>query len=296
MFYLLYMKWNYIACKEAAESCNTRNEFRIKFYGAVKYSKKYGFYDDICHHMLVIREIWSLDKCINLSVRCKSKTEFLNKYPAAYSFAFKHNFLDKICSHMMVVRNRNGYWDYDTCKLEASKYLSKKEFKENSQSCYTIASNRGWIDDICSHMLSTGNRYNRCIYAWEFIDNTAYIGLTYNINERIRQHKKDRTSSVYKKLKCCDGICKQLTGYIDVELSKIEEANYVEKYRRDGWIILNKAKTGTVGSGIRKWTLERLQSEALLYNRKVDFKKGSPIAYDTAIKRKLINDICKHMQ
>ena len=37
-----------------------------------------------------------------------------------------------------------------------------------------------------------------------------------------------------------------------------------------------------------KWTYEMLNSEALKYNKRVDFKKGSPKAYDASRDRKSV--------
>lgn len=44
-----------------------------------------------------------------------------------------------------------------------------------------------------------------------------------------------------------------------------------------------------------KWTYEMLKNEALKYNTRVDFKKGSPKAYDASRTRKILDDICSHM-
>jgi hypothetical protein len=45
-----------------------------------------------------------------------------------------------------------------------------------------------------------------------------------------------------------------------------------------------------------QWSLELLQEEALKYTSRMDFQKRSPSAYMTALKRKILNDICKHMK
>ena len=41
----------------------------------------------------------------------------------------------------------------------------------------------------------------RCIYAVEFPDNSVYIGLTYNFENRKKQHLTNSKSTVYKKVK-----------------------------------------------------------------------------------------------
>lgn len=44
-----------------------------------------------------------------------------------------------------------------------------------------------------------------------------------------------------------------------------------------------------------KWTYEMLSNEALKYNTRVDFKKGSPKAYDASRSRKILDNVCSHM-
>jgi predicted GIY-YIG superfamily endonuclease len=289
------IKWNYEKCKQAALMCKTKNEFKKKFYGAVKFSKKNNFFNEIISHMKIIKKEWTKEKCYEEALKYTYKKDFFKYSNDAYTYANRHKFLNEICEHMKVLRKQNGYWTKENCQEEALKYTYKKDFIKNSNSCYNISCENGWIDEICIHMIEVGNRYKRCIYVWEFEDNYAYIGLTYNFKERIRQHKKDKSSSVFKHLKICNGVCKQLTEYLDVELSKEKEKDFLIFYKEKNWNILNIAKTGCVGSGIRKWDYENLKKEALKYNRKIDFKKNSQVAYDTAIKRKIIDKICSHM-
>jgi len=51
------------------------------------------------------------------------------------------------------MRKENGYWTKEKCKEEALLYKTRKEFFNNNQSAYTIASNNKWLDDICEHMI-----------------------------------------------------------------------------------------------------------------------------------------------
>ena len=100
------------------------------------------------------------------------------------------------------------------------------------------------MDEICSHMKSLGNKYNRCIYAFEFPDNSVYIGLTYNINIRKNSHYSRNNSQVYKHIheNNLQPELKQLTDYIDKDLASKKEGEFVEQYRNSGWNILNKVK------------------------------------------------------
>lgn len=44
------------------------------------------------------------------------------------------------------------------------------------------------------------------------------------------------------------------------------------------------------------WTLENLQAEALKYDNKVDFRKNSNPAFLTASRKKILDQICSHME
>lgn len=45
-----------------------------------------------------------------------------------------------------------------------------------------------------------------------------------------------------------------------------------------------------------KWTFAKLQAEALKYKTRVEFQKNSPSAYQMAWRRKILNQICTHME
>ena len=60
----------------------------------------------------------------------------------------------------------------------------------------------------------------RCIYAVEFPDNSVYIGLTYNFENRKKQHLTNSKSTVYKKVKDYPNpLFKKLTEYIQLEIN-----------------------------------------------------------------------------
>ena len=42
---------------------------------------------------------------------------------------------------------------------------------------------------------------NRCIYFYEFEDNSVYVGLTYDLNDRNLRHIRDNLSSVNERMK-----------------------------------------------------------------------------------------------
>lgn len=192
----------------------------------------------------------------------------------------------------------SGYWTKERCQEEALKYISRKEFGENSGSAYKKACINKWIDEICIHMKIFGSLKTRCIYAYEFPDNTVYVGLTYNLEERELYRKRKSSDGVTKHIKETNltPIRKQLTDYIPVDIAKIKEGEYVEEYKNNGWIILNISKTGSIGGTTIKWTKEKCILEAQKYNTRTAFSKGSNSCYGVVRKQGWLDDICKHMK
>jgi len=138
-------------------------------------------------------------------------------------------------------------------------------------------------------------KYN--IYSYEFSDNSVYVGLTYDIKRRKNQHKNDKESSVYKhidKYKITP-IFNLLFEDIDVYDAKIKEGEFVEKYKNDGWNILNKVKTGCVGTNKLYWTYEKCKEVALLCEHRTIFRMKYSGAYASSKRNDWLDDVCSHM-
>ena len=189
-------------------------------------------------------------------------------------------------------------WNYEKCKEEALKYEYKKDFRKEKQGAYLYATIRGLLDEICSHMIISGNYYKRCIYAYEFPDNHVYIGLTYHLNRRDIEHKYKETSSVFNHITetGINPTLKQLTDYIDKKEAIMMEAKKIEEYKTKGFIILNKAKAGALGGNIIKWTKENCAKISNTCKTTKEFKTKFPNVYDACIRNKWLREVCSHME
>ena len=74
-----------------------------------------------------------------------------------------------------------------------------------------------------------------------------------------------------------------------------KEDYYVNKYREEGWNILNKAKTGkksgslgSIGNG--KWNRKTCYEEAKKYKTRNEFQKRSNSAYNAARRNGWLDD------
>lgn len=139
-----------------------------------------------------------------------------------------------------------------------------------------------------------GNRFKRCIYSYEFIeDKSVYVGLTFNINDRQNSRNRSETDQVTKHIKKTNHspIRKQLTEYLDVIIASKLEGEYLEKYKQDGWNILNVAKTGGIGGTILYWTKERCFDAAKLCTTRSEFSKKFRGAHSSSMKHGWIDEI-----
>lgn len=196
------------------------------------------------------------------------------------------------------MNKRPIFWTKEKCHYEALKYSYRYEFQKKSIRAYSAACRNGWLDDVCSHMQKTGNWYKRCVYVYEFSDNSAYIGLTYNLSERNLNRKKNKNDAVTKHINNTNlkPKLKQLSDYVSVNLASSLEIFYIDKYRKNGWNILNVAKGGTVGNHPYRWTFNNCKNEALKYKTRNEFKKNNKSAYEASRINGWLNEICSHMK
>jgi|ERR1035437_854937 hypothetical protein len=195
------------------------------------------------------------------------------------------------------MRKSPNYWTKECCREVALKCKSKTEFHIKYISAYNCSWKNKYLDEICSHMKPLGNTHKRLVYSYEFSNNYVYVGITCNEKKRNRDHFNGispvREHMNRYKLK---PIKKILTnGYINVEIASKLEGNYLEKYKNNGWHILNKNKTGGLGGNILYWTKEKCAEAALKCSTRKEFSIKYVSAYISARKNMWLNDICDHM-
>jgi predicted GIY-YIG superfamily endonuclease len=247
------------------------------------------------------RGYWTFDVCLEEAQKFESKSDWALKSSASLDAAKTNGWFEICTMHMKRPISHRLKWTKDNCMVEALKYDSKSNWKLNAGGSFNSAKKNGWINDCTKHMIRLGSKYKRLIYAFEFSDKCVYIGLTYNPKERREEHlnsKRKKKSAVYQHI-VKTGLYpeyKELTEYIDKDSASVREGEYLNKYKQDGWIILNKIKTGGLGGNIRIWSKEVCESLAKNYNTKIEFLTNHRTPYLTSQKRGWLNEICSHMK
>jgi len=287
--------WTHNKCQEAALNYNSISDFQKNEATAYNKSLKNNWLNSICSHMNLSHKpnnYWTIEKCQEVALKYLTRTDFRKNDASAYRISISKKWIEKICNHMTYV---NNYWNYDKCKEEALKCNSRNDFQKKYRGAYNFSNVNNISNDICSHMIKIGSKEFRCIYAFEFDDNCAYIGLTYNIKIREQEHIKK--GPIYKHLQKASNKYKliQLTDYINKsEAQKLEEY-YMNEYKNNNWKLLNTNKKSTLGGSAKFWTYEKCKYEASKYIYKDDFLKNNSSAAASAIKNEWYKDICSHM-
>ena len=298
--------WTKEKCHEIALKYSDRMDFHNNDKNAANAASYHGWYKDITSHMpKKTRLIWNYDRCKELALKCKSRGEFSKTAPGAYAISLQKGWLEALCTHMSPPRKiktgnekPSGYWTYERCQEEALKYSNKKEFRNNSYGCYQMAQKKGWLDTTTPHFDILGNVRFRFVYAYEFDDNHVYVGLTGNIKIRQEQHMRGANGSqVYNHIKNTNAnyVFKVITPIpLSKDIVGQKETDVLNEYKKNGWAILNKQKTGGLGGCNVYWTKERCIELAKQYDSKKALNEANPTAYKTIYLNKWGEEAFQH--
>jgi hypothetical protein len=293
----LYKHWTKEDCKEEALKYNTRDELKRGNGGAYSKSIREGWLDEICEHMVCGKLKWTYEICKKEALKYNTRSEFKKGSSGAYAAASKNGWLNELFN------NKIGFgikWCYDRCLEVSLECKTRTEFNKNYPGAYNRSYTEGWLDDICGHMESQGSLKDRYVYDYLFHKyKTSYTGLTWNLEERHYSHMNDPKSSVFRFMGkhdlTEDDFEYVIHGYYDKDTAVEIETQKEEEHRSNGWNTLNSIKTGGLG-GKLKWTYERCKKEALKYNTRTEFHKGSASVYVAVRKNGWLDEICGHMK
>lgn len=241
------------------------------------------------------------EECYNIAKKYTTKTEFHDKSRKIYELSKKMGWYDEITSHMINPQEEKNKKMYNEALNAALKYKSRKEFKNSVDKKYFMwAQNNRCVSEICGHMKPIGNNYARCIYCYIFSDKSCYVGLTYDLDSRDFSHRVDKNSSVYKHSALINEDIPtpiMLTDYIDKNEASKMEGYFYEKYKNDGFNMLNVAKTGGLGGAKNKKiiTKEFCKEKAKECLSRAEFEKKYKYLYNKVKLKKWDSFVFSHM-
>ena len=233
---------------------------------------------------------WTYENCINEIKKYKDLKSFSKECSGGITAIYKNNWNDILDE----IRNKKpaGYWTYDRCKEVTLKYNSISKFRKENGGSYSAINFNNW-NHLFDHMKILPNFYKRLIYVYEFGDKSCYVGLTCDIIRRHKQHLDDLSSSVNKYIIETGLIPKLIlkSDYIDVKESIKMEEEILKQYKNNGFNILNKNKTGSIGGTKLDWNKERCIEEVKKYKTYSEFRKSSSGAHNSSFKNGWLYEI-----
>lgn len=245
--------------------------------------KKCGPYKEHMYSKDTVSVIIKKHNCITVTDLRKA-----NEY--AYKEARDNNWLKEM--GLAENKHEDGYWTPERVWAVAKQYINKKDFYKSEPVARTWASKYNLLDKMSWMRSPTYDElreyHNSEVYA--FIDEekkVVYVGLSIDTNQRKRAHKTDRKSAVKKFFGKNVPEPKVLMSQLTIDESTYWEDYYKNKFRNEGYTLLNIAATGLgTGSigGISKWSSkEAVFEEARKFHSRTVFKKKSGGAYNHAL-------------
>jgi hypothetical protein len=266
-----------------------------------------AFFRECISHMQYISKpngYWTYEKAKEVALKYKTLKEFRENLEDAsvYKIICKYDWRE-LLEHMEFGVKPKGYWTYEKCKEIALKYKSLTEFSTAKNDCtaYAVIRKNGW-NELLKHIKKKMTLKKRHIYAYEFHQNkVAYIGLTCDIRRRHEQHlgvelnRKKSPVLLYIEESGETPIHKVLTRRpLNEQNAPQKEDEWVKKYKQDGWIMLNKAKAGSLGRTY-KWKYEMILKIAQTCKTMKEFNKNIPHWNRKNITEEQLHDMTKNL-
>lgn len=206
---------------------------------------------------------------------------------------------------MIFLKNYNKYvlenikWDYNSIMDVVNSVSSYKELREKYPYVVSkILKDKKLEREVKEILPPSSGNYDRYIYSYEFPDKSVYIGLTYDLNFRKSEHKKNSKSTVnkyIKKTKLEPKFVILTEDPIPFDKAGFEEDKFINYYKDKGFKILNKVKAGGLGGNYLIWDYDKCKESALQCNSKIEFKDRFPQAYTNSRIRGWLDEITTHM-
>lgn len=232
---------------------------------------------------------WTEERIREVAKECISRSDFYNKYSTACVKARELQILDGLFPRK---HKPNNYWNEENIRKHAKEFRTKTEFCKKYTKGYYNALKLNIIDDL--NFKTVGHKFKRCVYIFKFELNYIYIGLTCDYERRIQEHLGGKYNTTVQKFMQQNPSLKfdyyKISKYIDSKQAAIQEKMLINKYKKEGYNILNKVKGGGLG-GFKKYSNEYIFNIFKQYTKASEVIKEYPGVYHAAQSRKILNKV-----
>lgn len=315
-------KWNYQTTYEEATKYNSRFSFSKGSSGAYHIAKMNNWLDDYTWFKKSYQDVQHSDIINKINKRIENFPDiYFDESEFAYYRAGRNMKITLHCKNHpteVIIRDLRGFLygrvpNISYCKRcvdnEKLKYADFDEMIQELKKYKTL--NEARKNDVCliDHLCRTedGKRYvdmldransawKRGIYSYEFNllgEKYIYVGLTCNFEKRDKDHRHKKNSSVYDfsvRYNVDIPNMKKETDYIDWDIARVKESEYMDMYQMMGYNLINVRPGGGLGNVNFKntYTLEMAIEDV----RKNKYKNINDISHRNW---SLYNQIVRHI-
>lgn len=293
------VKWTEERVRDVCIECGSTKELRKKYRRA--FNLLYQRYPHLLQlfphhqksgHLADYKKEWTRDRCREMCKPYKSIQELRDKNSELFYFIRRHGwerychqditgktYKEKSTDTMCYQYIRQLIMQYETLEDFAVNHpdqykhaMRTKTLRQSIESHFPAVERRRkhdresiriWQESQWGYRtMREGGDISRVIYACEFPDHCAYVGLTADPAKRCREHgwiSSIGNSAVaeHKWTTSQDFDFKVLTDFLPEVEARQAEGEWERKYAEEGWTMLNVAPTGSLGgsgvAGVRYW-------------------------------------------
>lgn len=202
----------------------------------------------------------------------------------------------EMTDHLPREVNPRNYWAIiENLRKEARKYNRKVDFSKCNNTAYDASIKSGRHEEICAHMENNIDDGPRYLYAFEFPDKSAYVGVTKNIDQRYKEHMRDHKRIIKKTKKQGHVFFEYIKTYNKDNATAAEES-LRQEYINMGWKLMNKVRCTSIGGGAPIWNDKNLREYASGCTTKKEFREKKPGARGAAVRLGIYKEITEHMK
>lgn len=241
---------------------------------------------------------YTVHDIVEAASQCQTMSEFKTRFPQQFNACANRGWKAEV--YKVLPKRPKLLYSIDEITTIALQYETRTKFYKGDAGAYAAAIRLRVLDNVCQHMRVPFERRDvnglKSVYRISFDDGAVYIGLSIYPYKRLDQHlqaegvvlRHVRKTGQIPKLEI---LHKDLNG---PSASKMEAAE-VDKHKKSGCIVLNKAKAGSHG-GSKTYSDCEIIRIAQRYSTISEWASNHGGSYNSAKKRGIQAQCTSHMK
>jgi len=147
-------KWTRETVIASAQPYSSLAEWREANPSAHVISKRLGCFEEATQHMTRAKQpngYWTDEKILAEAARFDNTAAWNKGSPISYGIAKRRRLVP---ATMQRGKRPKGYWTKERISAAAALFKTRSAFRKAEPSAYAIAGAKGWLEEVCAHMLS----------------------------------------------------------------------------------------------------------------------------------------------